>query len=70
MPLVWLEIALRNSTVFIALQAFEPELSLDQLAKALLNFRVTRYRSLFPIFGINVYVMPFAMPLQVASFVD
>jgi hypothetical protein len=28
------------------------------------------YRSLFPILGINTYVMPLAMPLQVASFVN
>ena len=63
----WLEIALRNSTVFIALQAFEPELPLDQLTKALLNFRMTRYRSLFLVFGINVYVMLSAMAPQITS---
>jgi hypothetical protein len=61
MPLVQLEIALRNSVVFIALQSFEPKLSSDQLAKALLDFGVTRYWSLFPVFGINVYVMLSAM---------
>jgi hypothetical protein len=61
--------ALKDDAVSIALRAFEPELSLDQLAKALLDLRMTRYWSLFPVFGINVYVMPFALSLQVASFI-
>jgi len=67
MPLVRLEIALRNSAIFIALRGFEPKLPLDQRAKALLDFRVARYRSLSSVFGINVYVMPFAMASQITS---
>jgi hypothetical protein len=65
-----LEIALRNGAISVALQGFEPKLPSDQLAKALLNFRVARYWSFPSVFGINLYVMPSAMALQVASFGD
>ena len=46
--------------------SFEPKLFSDQFAKAVSDFRVARNWRFPPFLGIHVYVVLFAMTLQVA----
>jgi hypothetical protein len=46
--------------------SFEPKLYSDHFAQAIFDFRVTRHRRFPPVLGIHVYVVLFAMTLQVA----